>query len=73
MSSPIYRSSSFIDKKISVKQARTVLAKNDIEVDDYEAAVILSFLYLAAKTYHKQNSNKHGCIHKRKSNCEKIL
>jgi hypothetical protein len=33
----------------------------------------LSFLYLAAKTYHKQNSNKHGCIHKRKSNCEKIL
>lgn len=56
MDNLIYSSSNFTDKKISVKQAITILAKNDIEVDDNEAAVILSFLYLVAKTYNKHNS-----------------
>lgn len=54
----IYRSSNFIDRKISVKRAITILAKNGIEVDDNEVEVILSFLYLVAKTYNKHNSNQ---------------
>lgn len=39
----------FIDKKVSVGGAIAILAKNGIEVDDEEAAVILDFLYLMAK------------------------
>lgn len=43
----------FIDKKITVTQAITILAKNNIDVDENDASVILDFLYLIAK-----NSNK---------------
>ena len=44
----------FIEKKISVKRAISVLAKNGIKVDDSEACVILDFLYLIAKNYSKK-------------------
>jgi hypothetical protein len=43
----------FIDKKITVNQAITILAKNNIDADENDASVILDFLYLIAK-----NSNK---------------
>ncbi|MGJ1266727.1 hypothetical protein ACR78F_10555 [Sphingobacterium spiritivorum] len=43
----------FIDKKITVKQAITILAKHNIDADKNDASVILDFLYLIAK-----NSNK---------------
>ncbi|MFA6060479.1 MAG: hypothetical protein WC756_19925 [Taibaiella sp.] len=58
MNNPIYRTSSFTDKKVSVKLTTTILAKSDIKVDDNEAVVILNFLYLMAKTYNKHNSNQ---------------
>ncbi|WP_407484591.1 PTS sugar transporter subunit IIBC [Elizabethkingia miricola] len=41
----------FNNKKVSVKKVTAVLAKNDIQVNDDEAAVILDFLYLMAKNY----------------------
>jgi len=40
----------FIDKKITVTQAITILAKNNIVADENDAIVILDFLYLIAKT-----------------------
>lgn len=48
----------FTDKKVSVKQAVTILAKNNIEVNDEETTVILDFLYLMAKNYKKHRENK---------------
>jgi len=48
----------FIDKKVSVKQAITILAKNGIQVDDEETAVILDFLYLMAKNYKKTEEER---------------
>lgn len=43
----------FVDRKVSVERAIIMLAKNGIDVDEREAAVILDFLYLISK-----NSNK---------------
>ncbi|MGB6093342.1 MAG: PTS sugar transporter subunit IIBC [Moheibacter sp.] len=48
----------FIDKKVSVKQAITILAKNGIQVDDEETAVILDFLYFMAKNYKKTEEGR---------------
>lgn len=39
----------FGDKKVSTKQVIAILAKNNIKVDEEEATVILSFLYIVAK------------------------
>ena len=39
------------EKKISVYKAIAILAKNNIQVDEDEAAMILNFLYHVAKTY----------------------
>lgn len=50
----------FIDKRISVKHAITILTKNGIRVDEKEASIILDFLYLMAKTYSKKYSG-HNC------------
>lgn len=44
----------FIERKISVKRAISILAKNGIEVDEREADVILDFLYLMARN-HREN------------------
>jgi hypothetical protein len=48
----------FVYKKVSFKQAITILAKNGIEVDDNEATVIVDFLYLMAKNYKKDEEEK---------------
>lgn len=48
----------FVYKKVSLKQAITILAKNGIEVDDNEATVIVDFLYLMAKNYKKDEEEK---------------
>jgi hypothetical protein len=46
------------EKKISVYKAITILAKNNIQVDEDEAAVILNFLYHIAKTYSKVKNDQ---------------
>ena len=51
-------SMNFTDKRVSVKRAITILAKNGIEVDDYEATVIVDFLYLMAKNHTKEKVEK---------------
>jgi hypothetical protein len=63
---------SFIDRRISVKRAITLLAKHGIQVDDDEAAVILNFLYLVAKTY-QCDSNLGAVNLNEKSNYRKIV
>jgi hypothetical protein len=63
----------FVDKKISVKPAVALLAKNGIQVDDNEAALILNFLYLIAKTYNQYDSNLSADILKGKSNYQKVV
>jgi hypothetical protein len=61
----------FIDKKISVKQAMAISAKNGIQVDDIEASVILDFLYVIAKNYNKHGANQNAPNLKENSNLEK--
>ena len=61
----------FIERKISVKRAISVLAKNGIEVDDSEASVILDFLYLIAKNYSKKEEVENTLNTKEKSNTSK--
>lgn len=61
----------FIERKISVKRAISVLAKNGIEVDDSEASVILDFLYLIAKNYGKNEEVENAHNPKEKSNSQK--
>ncbi len=61
----------FIDKKVSIKQAITTLAKNEIEVDDNEATVILDFLYLMSKNYNKPEEEKKAETLKRNRTSEK--
>lgn len=58
----------FIDKKISVKRAIAILAKNGIQVDDDDAAVILDFLYLMAKNYKRPEQDQNAETPRRKSN-----
>lgn len=48
----------FNDKKVSIRRAITILAKNGIEVDDDEATVIVDFLYLMAKNHAKEIEEK---------------
>lgn len=54
----------YIDKRVSVKRAISMLAKNGIQVDEKEASIILDFLYLMAKTY----SQVDGCQNDRNLN-----
>ena len=44
----------FLHRKVSVKKAINILAKNNINVNEYHAAVILDFLYLLAKSYDRK-------------------
>jgi hypothetical protein len=60
----------FIDKRISVKRAASILIKNGIRVDDSEASIIIDFLYLIAKNYNKCESKQNINIPKEKSNLE---
>lgn len=50
----------FIERKISVKRAISVLAKNGIKVNDSEASIILGFLYLIAKNYNKKEEEENA-------------
>ena len=63
----------FIDKKVSVKHATGILAKNGIEVNESEASTILDFLYRMAKTYNKKDGGQNSNDLKEKSNPEKML
>jgi hypothetical protein len=47
----------FQEKKVSIKSAIAILAKNTSDVNTEEAVIILDLLYLIAKTYKK---TKHG-------------
>ncbi|TDQ08864.1 PTS sugar transporter subunit IIBC [Pedobacter metabolipauper] len=58
----------FIERKISVKRAISILAKNGVAVDDREADVILEFLYLVAKNYNKIEDVQNAQNPKKKSN-----
>jgi hypothetical protein len=58
----------FIDGKVSSRKAIALLARNGIEVNDEEAAVILNFLYLMAKIHNKKMALKDTEIPKEKSN-----
>ncbi|HEY0243929.1 MAG TPA: hypothetical protein VGC01_00055, partial [Mucilaginibacter sp.] len=49
-------SRNYRDRKVSVKRTISVLAKNNIQVDESEAGVILDFLYRMAKTYKSTNA-----------------
>ena len=61
----------FIDRRISVNQAIAMLAKNGIEVDDGEAAVILDFLYLISKNRNRPEGEKNAETLKRNRTLEK--
>ncbi|WP_296142616.1 PTS sugar transporter subunit IIBC [uncultured Flavobacterium sp.] len=61
----------FIDRRISVNRAIAVLAKNGIEVDDGEAAVILDFLYLISQNRKKPQEAKNAGTLKRNRTLEK--
>lgn len=58
----------FIDRKVSDSKAIALLAKNGIEVDDEEAAIILSFLYFIAKIHNRKMVLDYTEIPKEKSN-----
>ena len=51
---PFKNSSIFSTRKVSTDQAVRVLGRNGIRVSKEEAAMILDFLYLIARTYKTQ-------------------
>ena len=51
-------STNFTDRKISLKRAVAILAKNNIEVNESEAAVILNFLYHIAQNYNQHKTQR---------------
>ena len=50
MQTLISQPQNFKDKRVPVKKAITILAKNNISVNEEEAKVILDLLYLIAKS-----------------------
>lgn len=61
-------SNNFTDRKRSLKRAVAILAKNNIEVNDSEAAIILDFLYHVAQNYNKRRGHQKTGNLKGKSN-----
>jgi hypothetical protein len=51
-------STNFTVRNISLKRAVEILAKNNIEVNDCETAIILDFLYHIAQNYNKHEAHK---------------
>ena len=47
----------FNDRNVSIERAITLLGRNNIHVNDNEAAVILDFLYVIAKNHNKSEKN----------------
>jgi len=62
----------FTDKKVSIKRAIAIMAKNNIQVNENEAGIIVDFLYNIAKTYSFDNDKK-GYNLKWRSNQQKTL
>jgi len=52
------RITNFTYKKVSIKRAIAIMAKNDIQINEDEAAIITNFLYTVAKTYSFNNDKK---------------
>ena len=51
-------STNFRVRNISLKRAVEILAKNNIEVNDRETAIILDFLYHIAQSQNKHEAHK---------------
>ena len=51
-------STNFTVRNISLKRAVEILAKNNIEVNASETAIILDFLYHIAQNYNKHEAQK---------------
>jgi hypothetical protein len=51
-------SNNFTVRNISLKRAVEISAKNNIEVNDSEAAIIPDFLYHIAQNHNKHEANK---------------
>jgi hypothetical protein len=51
-------SNNFTVRNISLKRAAEILAKNKIEVNASEAAIILDFLYHIAQNHNKLEASK---------------
>ncbi|WP_316844992.1 hypothetical protein [Pedobacter psychrodurus] len=58
----------FIERKISVNKAISLLAKNNVKVNEKEADIILDFLYLIAKNNLREPKPENPLNLKRKSN-----
>lgn len=58
----------FIERKISVNKAISLLAKNSVKVNEKEADIILDFLYLIAKNNLSEAQKEKPLNPKRKSN-----
>ena len=71
MKETIHKIPNFKDKRISLKRAIAILAKNKIEVNDNEASVILDFLYHIATAYNKINDTQSTVNLNEKSNHRK--
>ncbi|RZJ71552.1 MAG: PTS sugar transporter subunit IIBC [Flavobacterium sp.] len=61
----------FIDRRISVNRAIAMLAKNGMEVNDGEAAIILDFLYLISINRKKPEEAKNTGTLKRNRTLQK--
>jgi len=59
----------YVEKRVSVKRAISLLGKSGIKVDENEAVIILDFLYLMAKTFNKNDDQKEHNL-KERSNFE---
>ncbi len=60
-----------MERRVSIRRAVEILAKNGISVDYNEASVILDFLYLLAKNFHGQDGNQNILNVKEASNFNK--
>lgn len=58
----------FVERKISTKQAISILSRKGIDVNETEADIILDFLYLVARNYDKKAAVKNDSIPNKKSN-----
>jgi hypothetical protein len=65
---PLWQTQNFNDRRVTVKKAIAILAKSNIHVDENDAAVILNFLYLIAKSTKAQDRTNDQNNLKEKSN-----
>ena len=58
------RKTNFTDKKASIKRAIAIMAKNNIQINDNEAATINDFLYAIARTYSFNDNKKRNNLNR---------